>query len=66
MLYIFMYIFYLYLIDFNCKLYWCKNMYMYYDSSYMFGIYNVYFNSFIVLYNMQSYNDFYLFVSLQF
>lgn len=48
MLYIFMYIFYLYLIDFNCKLYWCKNMYMYYDSSYMFGIYNVYFNSFIV------------------
>lgn len=48
MLYIFMYIFYLYLIDFNCKLYWCKNMCMYYDSSYMFGIYNVYFNSFIV------------------
>lgn len=48
MLYIFMFIFYLYLIDFNCKLYWCRNMYMYYDSRYMFGIYNVYFNSFIV------------------
>lgn len=47
MLYISMYTLYLYPIDFNCKPHWCKNMYMYYDSSHMLGIHNVYFNSFI-------------------
>lgn len=64
MLYISMYTLYLYPIDFNCKPHWCKNMYMYYDSSHMLGIHNVYCNSFIACHNMQSYNDFHPSVSL--